>query len=165
MTGAAGYVSQPVLSATIRPQIGVSRVFQGLQSGGGLLPGAALVLSWQTVIVGDPSCAPFRGATQSRADLEKGIDDVTELPGLFSARRLDVAMEVAPGIPEEALALTLRAESLSARGDAAGSRKAVEEALKLAPRSVATLVMGAALDERPAAATTRFDVDTQNSRD
>ena len=72
---------------------------------------------------------------------------MTELPGLFSTRRLDVAKQVAPEIPEEALALTLRAESLSARGDAAGSRKAVEEALKLAPRSVATLVMGAALDE------------------
>jgi tetratricopeptide (TPR) repeat protein len=146
VTGAVGYVSQPVLNATIRPQI----LFPAYTSGFSLVEAFYLampVLSWQAVVVGDPLCAPFRGATLSRTDLEEGTDEVTELPGLFSRRRLEVATKVAPGTPEEALALTLRAEVLSARGDAAGAREAIDESLQLAPRLVQAMIMGASLDE------------------
>jgi tetratricopeptide (TPR) repeat protein len=84
----------------------------------------------------------------SRADLEDGFDDVTDIPALFSRRRLDLAVRVSPAaIPERALALTLRAESLIARSDRAGARQAVDEALELAPTLVSALVMGATLDE------------------
>jgi len=41
-------------------------------------------LSWQTVVVGDPLCAPFRGARCSRPTSTR-IDPATELPALFAA--------------------------------------------------------------------------------
>jgi uncharacterized protein (TIGR03790 family) len=146
VTGAAGYVSQPYLNATIRPQILFPAYFKGLS----LVEAFYLampVLSWQTVVVGDPLCAPFRGQTLSRADIEEGVDGVTELPALFSRRRLDLALKVSPGTPEEAVALTLRAETLASRGDAAGARQAVVDALQLAPGLVQALALGAGLDE------------------
>jgi Tfp pilus assembly protein PilF len=146
VTGAVGYVSQPVLNATIRPQI----LFPAYAKGLSLVEAFYLAmpaLSWQTVVIGDPLCAPFRGATLSRTELEDGIDAVTELPGLFSRRRTELAIRVSPGVPEEAVALTVRAETLASRGDPAGAREAVEEALQLAPRFVSAMVLGAALDE------------------
>ena len=146
VTGAAGYVSQPFLSGTIRPQI----LFSAYVKGFSLVEAFYLampVLSWQTVVIGDPLCAPFRGETLSRSDLEPGLDSETELPALFSRRRLDLALTVSAGVPEQAIALTLRAEGLAARGDSPAARKAIEEALELAPRLVPAMVMGAALDE------------------
>jgi uncharacterized protein (TIGR03790 family) len=146
VTGAAGYVHPPVLNATVRPQILLPAYLGGFS----LVEAFYLAtphLSWHTVIVGDPLCAPFRKEALSREDIEDGIDDATELPALFSKFRLDHAKALSEGIPEQAVALTLRAESRASRGDAAGTRQAIEEALQLAPRFVEAMVMGAALDE------------------
>jgi Flp pilus assembly protein TadD len=146
-TGVAGYVSQPVLRGTIRPQILFPAYFKGLS----LVEAFYLampVLSWQTVVVGDPLCAPFRGETLSRGDIEDGVDPVTELPALFSRRRVDGVMGANPGVPEDAAALGIRADNLASRGDAEGARAAVDEALQLAPQFVPTMTLGAMLDER-----------------
>lgn len=146
VTGAAGYVSQPFLSATIRPQI----LFPAYAQGFSVVDAFYLAmptLSWQAVVIGDPLCGPFRVKTLSRSDLEDGFDSVTELPALFSRRRLDLAMSVSPGISEQAVALTLRAESLLARNDKEGARKAAQAAVDLSPNFVNALVMGAAIDE------------------
>ena len=146
VTGAAGYVSQPILSATIRPQI----LFPAYVNGFSLVEAFYLAMpaiGWQTVVVGDPLCAPFRTQTLSRSDLEAGVDDVTELPSLFSRRKADAAMKVSPGIPERAVVLTLRAETLASRGDSPGALNAIAEALQEAPRFVAPMVLSAALHE------------------
>jgi uncharacterized protein (TIGR03790 family) len=146
VTGAAGYVSQPFLSATVRPQILFPAYFKGFSVVEAFYL-AMPTLSWQAVVVGDPLCAPFRGETLTRSDLDDGIDAVTELPALFSRRRLDLAMKVSAGIPEQAVALVLRAETIASRGDSPGARKAVEDALQLAPKFASALILGAALDE------------------
>jgi Flp pilus assembly protein TadD len=57
------------------------------------------------------------------------------------------AMSLSPGIPERAVALTLRSEGLQSRGDAAGAQSAVDEALALAPRFVPGWLQRASLDE------------------
>ncbi len=43
-------------------------------------------VSWATVVVGDPLCAPFRTAAQSGGVAGPGLDPDTELPRWFSAR-------------------------------------------------------------------------------
>jgi uncharacterized protein (TIGR03790 family) len=62
-TAVAAHVAEPYLDGTIRPQI----LFRGYLSGLNVAEAfyrAMPYLSWQTVIVGDPLCAPFRqGAT------------------------------------------------------------------------------------------------------
>ena len=65
--------------------------------------------SWQTVIVGDPLCAPFPRKALQPSDIDKGIDPTTELPAVFSARRLQ--MTTAQGIKPEAARPLLRAEA------------------------------------------------------
>ena len=96
VTGVAGYVAQPFLNGTIRPQI----LFPAYLAGFNLVEAFYLAmpfLSWQTVVIGDPLCGPFPRKTLSRAEIEEGIDDATELPALFGKRRLAVAAELVPG--------------------------------------------------------------------
>ena len=146
VTGVAGYVSQPFLNGTIRPQI----LFPAYMAGFNLVEAYYLAmpfLSWQTVVIGDPLCGPFPRKALSRTDLEDGIDDATELPALFSKRRLAVTSELSPGIPEPAVALVLKSESLMNRGDIPGARAALDQALQAAPRFVPAILQRALLDE------------------
>jgi len=146
VTGAAGYVAQPFLNGTVRPHI----LFPAYVAGFNLIEAFYLAmpyLSWQGVVIGDPLCAPFERRRLSQSDIEDGGDPVTELPGLFSRRRLAVAAAQWPGIPEKALALHVRAEVLAGRGDRPGARDAIGAALEIAPRFVAALLQRAALDE------------------
>jgi Flp pilus assembly protein TadD len=85
-------------------------------------------VSWQTVVVGDPLCAPFRTAVVPAAELDPPIDPETELPELFSARRLAAMGERrAPAV----LKLLLRAETRLARSDSAGVVEALTKAVSL----------------------------------
>ena len=146
VTGAAGYVAQPFLNGSVRPQI----LFPAYVSGFNLVEAFYLAMpfvGWQAIVIGDPLCGPFPRKTLSRADIEEGIDGVTELPALFAKRRLAVGMTLSPSVPERAVALTLRAEGLNARGDAAGAHKALDEAVEAAPQFVPALVQRAMLDE------------------
>ena len=92
-------------------------------------------LSWQNLIVGDPLCAPFRQRTLDRVGLGDAIDSTTTLPALFSARRVARLKHQMPGVPERALQLTARAETLLAANDRAGARSMLEEATRIAPRA------------------------------
>jgi uncharacterized protein (TIGR03790 family) len=146
VTGVTGYVAQPFLSGTVRPQI----LFPAYVAGFNLIEAFYLAmpyLSWQTIVIGDPLCAPFPRRTLSRSDIEDGIDDVTTLPALFSKRRLAVAAAQSPGIPEKAVALRLRADTLAVRGDRSGARELIDAALEISPRFVTALLQRAALDE------------------
>ena len=85
-TGGAGHVAEPYLDATIRPQV----LFPAYMAGFNLAEAYYLAmpyLSWQTVVIGDPLCAPFRQNGVAASDLDPGIDRETELPFvLFGAQ-------------------------------------------------------------------------------
>ena len=133
VTGVAGHVAEPYLDGTIRPDI----LFPAYVSGFNLAESFYLAMryvSWQTVVVGDPLCAPFPRKVLQPSDIDKGLDPDTGLPALLSAQRL--RMLVARGVKPEAAKATLRAEVLAVKGDKAGSQKALEEATTLDPKLV-----------------------------
>ena len=146
VTGAAGYISQPFLNGTVRPQI----LFPAYVAGFNLIEAFYLAMpyiSWQGIVIGDPLCAPFERKTLSGSDIEDDVNSTTGLPGLFSTRRLEVVAAHSPGIPEKAVALYLRADVSAGRDDRSGARDAIGAALEIAPRFVAALLQRAALDE------------------
>ena len=125
VTGAAGHVDEPFLDATIRPDI----LFPAYVSGRNLAEAyyaAMPYLSWQTIIIGDPLCAPFPHKTLAGGDIEAGVDEGTELPALFSRRRLE---HLPPALNKAAAAAYVRAEGRKARKDEAGARQALEAAV------------------------------------
>jgi predicted Zn-dependent protease len=125
VTGVAGHVAEPYLDATIRP----NALFPAYLSGFNLAESYYLAMpfvSWQTVVVGDPLCAPFPRKTLQPSDIDKGIDPATELPAQFSSRRMQSAAmrSLAPEVGR----LLLRAEARNGKGDKPGALKALEEA-------------------------------------
>jgi uncharacterized protein (TIGR03790 family) len=138
VTGVAAHVEEPFLDATIRPDI----LFPAYLSGFNLAESFYLAmryLSWQTVVVGDPLCAPFSRKVLQPSEIDKGIDPSTELPALFAARRLQVL--TAQGTQPDAARAFLRAEARGAKGDTAGAQKALEEATALDAKLVAAHLM------------------------
>ncbi len=126
ITGVAAHVAEPFLDATVRPDI----LFPAYVSGFNLAESfylATRFLSWQTVIVGDPLCAPFKSTPVSATLIDPGIDPTTELPRYFAARRLQAFAK--PGWKPEAIALVVLAETRRVKGDAAGARQALEQAV------------------------------------
>ena len=132
VTGVAGHVAEPYLRSTVRPEI----LFPAYASGFNLIEAFYLAmpdLSWQTVVVGDPLCAPFPRKALSREEIEDPIDSTTALPGLFSARRVAMAVKQFPGVAESVVRLVVRAGTLVAIGERDAARVALEEATKTAP--------------------------------
>ena len=125
VTGAAGYVNEPYLDTSIRPDILFPAYFAGFNLAEAFYL-ALPALSWQSVIVGDPLCAPFARTTVPAAELDPPIDKESELPSLFSPRR--IAGSGMKGDPA-ALKLVIKAEVREARDDRAGARQALEEAV------------------------------------
>jgi Tfp pilus assembly protein PilF len=130
VTGIAGHVAEPFLEATIRPDI----LFPAYLSGFNLVESFYLAtpfLSWQTVVIGDPLCAPFRTRALTTQEIDKGADPTTELPAWFSERRVRLltagVARQSPGMVD-AIKLMMRAEARFARQDLAGARQALEEA-------------------------------------
>ena len=130
ITGIAGHAAEPYLETTIRPDI----LFPAYLSGYNLIESFYLAmpaLSWQTVVVGDPLCAPFRNTSLSAEQIDKGTDPDTELPHYFSARRLrliSVPAAKQAGVHPDSLKSLLRAEVRMSRQDFAGARQALEDA-------------------------------------
>jgi uncharacterized protein (TIGR03790 family) len=146
VSGLAGHVGEPYLQGAVRPQI----LFPAYLSGRNLAEAfylATPLLSWTTVIIGDPLLRPFSGTIVPEGDLEAPFDEATGLPAFFARRRIAQAMTSAAGIPEAAVTLTIRAENLLARGDRAGARDAFERALAAAPEAPAILLALAQLEE------------------
>lgn len=134
VTGVAAQVAEPYLDASVRADI----LFPGYLAGFNLAESFYLsmpYLSWQTVVVGDPLCRPFERRALEPAEIDRGMDPATELPALFSARRLAVLTK---STSADAARATLRAEARLARGDRTGGQKALEEATALDPRLVAS---------------------------
>jgi uncharacterized protein (TIGR03790 family) len=127
VTGAAGYVAEPYLDSSVRPEI----LFPSYVGGFNLAESFYLALpalSWQSVIVGDPLCDPFMRTTLPAAELNPPLDKETELPAHFSARRLAASeLKTEPAVTR----LVVRAESRLARQDRQGARQALEQAVAI----------------------------------
>ena len=131
-TGVAGHVADPFLQSAVRPEILFPAYVRGFNLAEAFYV-AIPHLSWQTVVIGDPLCRPFPRTPLTASELDDGLDAQTELPQLFAKRRLSSLQALFKDVPEQALALVLRAESRQARDDAAGARQALEQSTELAP--------------------------------
>ncbi len=130
-TGVAGHVAEPYLDATIRPDI----LFPAYLSGFNLIESFYLAMpsvSWQTVVIGDPLCAPFKQHPLASQDIDRGLDPATEYPALFSERLLQVVSR--NGVVTEAMKLLVRGKSRLARDDRSGAAQAFEQATALDER-------------------------------
>jgi uncharacterized protein (TIGR03790 family) len=130
ITGISGSVAEPYLEASIRPNI----LFPAYLSGFNLIESYYLAmpyLSWQTVVVGDPLCAPFRTVSLTLREIDAGIDPDTELPSIFSTRRLRnySISGFRAGIHPDTIRLTLRAEARMTKKDQDGAKQALEKAI------------------------------------
>ena len=126
-TGVAGYVAEPYVQSIVRPDI----LFSAYLAGFNVVESFYLALphlSWQSVIIGDPLCAPFPRKGPSTTDLKPDLDDRTELPAFFSTRRLDVAKATVRAKPDALVHLVL-AESHLARDRTDEAMSAFERAV------------------------------------
>jgi uncharacterized protein (TIGR03790 family) len=126
-TGVAGQVAEPYLDGAVRPDILFPAYVSGLNLAEAFYR-AIPSLSWQTVVLGDPLCAPFRTSGVPAAELDPLLDPETDLPVLFSERRLRTLE------PRAALAvrkLIVRSETRRAKGDLNGAITALEAATAL----------------------------------
>lgn len=147
VTGLAANVAEPFLDGAVRPDI----LFPAYLAGFTLAEAYYLALpylSWQTVVLGDPLCAPFRTRSLTRSEIEDPLDPATELPGIFSRWRTTVASAGLKDVPPEAVALLLRADARLARGDGDGAREALEAATKRAPQAAGAQLQLAVMFEQ-----------------
>ena len=146
MTGVSGHVAEPYLDATIRPQI----LFPAYLAGFNLAESFYLAmpfLSWQTVIIGDPLCAPFPRKELVPGEIAKGIDPETELPALFAERRLAILSR--GGLNRAALKLLLKFEAEQAQGQRTNLEPLLTQATDLEPRlTAANMLLAAFYEER-----------------
>lgn len=131
-TGVAGHVAEPYLQSTVRPEI----LFPAYLAGFNLIESFYLAiphLSWQTVVIGDPLCAPFERPPLTTDDIELPADAAAEAPGLFAARWMAQAARTFKGVAPELLPLLLRTDERVLRGDRAGAIRSLEEITARAP--------------------------------
>jgi len=125
ISGVGGSVAEPYISATVRPDI----LFPAYVSGFNLVEAYYLAipkLSWQTIVVGDPLCAPFKTQTLTARELDPPLDPSTGLPGFLSERRLAALTTLTTN--RDAAKLFVKSGVLAASGDEAGAREALEQA-------------------------------------
>ena len=146
VTGVSGQVAEAYVAGAVRPDI----LFPAYLSGFNLAEAfylATPVLSWQTVVIGDPLCAPFGRMPLSREQLEEPVDSATGYPGLFAKRRTAIVLSGYRDVPPTAAVAFVRGQALLDRGDRAGARKALEEVVALAPRAVGPMAGLAQLED------------------
>jgi uncharacterized protein (TIGR03790 family) len=83
VTGAAGYVYEPYLETCVRPQYLFPAYVRGLNLAESYYSAIPL-LSWQTVVVGDPLTAPYPGTPLPAEEVDPPKDTTTGLPMFFS---------------------------------------------------------------------------------
>jgi uncharacterized protein (TIGR03790 family) len=140
VTGAAGHVAEPYLDGTTRPHI----LFPAYMAGANLAEAfyqATPFLSWQTVVIGDPLCAPFRSTPLTAEDASPSIDPETDLPMYFAARRLSILAGF--GVRVETAKLLLKAHARLMASDLKGAREALEAVTEIEPTlNAAHFVLG-----------------------
>ncbi len=149
ITGISAQVAEPFLEGSIRPNI----LFPAYLSGLNLIESYYLAmpyLSWQTVVIGDPLCAPFRTKSLTAQEIDGGIDPETEFPAFFGTKRLrsiSVAAYKQSGTHPDTIKLMLRADARLAKQDPAGARQSLEEAIARDDRIAAAHLLLASLYE------------------
>jgi uncharacterized protein (TIGR03790 family) len=144
ITGVAGHVAEPYLNATIRPDILFPAYLSGLNLAESFYM-AMPFLSWQTIVIGDPLCAPFRTRVVGSDEIEAAVDPASELPGFLSARR--VATLTKEGTRREAALAMARAEVRLRKRDPAGAKAALEQATTIDPSLTAAQMTLASIYE------------------
>lgn len=157
VTGAAGHVAEPYLDATIRPYVLFPAYLSGLNLAEAFYS-AMPYLSWQTVVIGDPLCAVAAAPPLAGEDIEPPIDMATELPRFFADRALQGL--TASGVARPAAAAFVKGQARLAKGDRAGGRAALKQALQLDPRLTVADEVLAMLD----AADHRYDSEVEHYR-
>jgi len=145
VTGIAGNVAEPFLQGVVRPNV----LFPAYLTGFNLAEAFYLstpYLSWQTVIIGDPLCEPFKQKPLAKADSDPPTDQATELSAFFSDRRLRVAT-AAMKLEPKSTALFVRAGTRLERDDRAGARALLVELTNAAPKLAGAHLQLALLDE------------------
>jgi uncharacterized protein (TIGR03790 family) len=139
ITGISASVAEPYLDAIVRPQI----LFPAYLSGYTMAEAYYLAmpyLSWQTIIVGDPLCAPFLAAPLPQERIHSGINAELSLPTIFGERRLAALPRL--GLNQEGLKLQVKALSLQAQGKPTSEVEAtLQRAADLEPRLLAAQIM------------------------
>jgi uncharacterized protein (TIGR03790 family) len=146
-TGVAGHVAEPSLQSTIRPNI----LFPAYFAGFNLVESFYLAmphLSWETVVIGDPLCAPFPRKALPRAEIDAGLDPEMRAPAYLAKHALDFLTKSGPTVPRHALELSLRGQFALNRGDLAEAVQSFEGATQLAPGLMGSQMQLALLYER-----------------
>jgi uncharacterized protein (TIGR03790 family) len=145
ITGVAGHVAEPFLDGAIRPDV----LFPAYTAGFNLVESFYLAmpyLSWQTVVFGDPLCAPFRTTQPDVEHITPRIDVQTELPEFFYRRRLEFLAST--GVNAAAAQLLLESEARRRRGDEAGANQLLEQATAADPSlNAAHLILATAYEK------------------
>ena len=144
-TGAAGHVAEPYLGAAIRPQI----LFPAYTRGFNLIESFYLAmpyLSWQTVVIGDPLCAPFPRKDLPADEALPPADPDTELPRYFSGRRLSVLEKA--GFSRAMAAILLKVDTRLIRDNRSGAVEALRSAKLVDVQAPGALLAFAMLFER-----------------
>jgi uncharacterized protein (TIGR03790 family) len=134
-TGVAGQVSEPYLESAVRPNI----LFPAYLSGMNLIEAFYLAiphLSWQTVVIGDPLCAPFPRKALTQSEIDGGLDSELDLPAFFAKRRVEASTAAMPGASEKVVKLMIRAETQLGRGERPAARRSLEQAVEAGPNVV-----------------------------
>ena len=152
VTGVAGQVAEPYVLGAVRPEI----LFPAYLAGFNLAEAfylATPTLSWTTIVVGDPLCRPFAGRILTSADLESAIDAThrTASPVLGATGGAPRRRRHSPACLKAAVVPRSAPDTLIARGDRAGAREALEQAVKAAPAATGLLLALAQLEEADAA--------------
>ena len=143
VSGVSGQVGESYVLGAVRPEI----LFPAYLAGFNLAEAFYLALptlSWQTIVVGDPLCAPFGRRLVAREQVEEVTDPSTGLPRFFATRRLAAVRALNPEFPEEAIPFVLKSQALVDRD---GARSALQEAVRLAPRAVSLMIILAQLED------------------
>lgn len=145
ITGVSAHVAEPYLDATVRPQV----LFPAYLAGFNLAEAFYLsmpYLGWQSIVVGDPLCAPFRQRILPPSEIYGPLDEETDLPQIFSNRL--VARLSGPGLNPQAVKKELLAESRLRTGDEAAAVALLTEAVALEPSFTAAGLALAGIYER-----------------
>jgi tetratricopeptide (TPR) repeat protein len=133
-TGIAAHVAEPFLIAAIRPDVLFPAYVSGLNLAEAFYA-AMPYLSWQTVVIGDPLCAPFKQKLLEQSQIEAPVDPVSELPGFYTQHRM--RLPARGDVKPDAWKLFIRADYLTIRGETARARDALERATVADDRLVA----------------------------
>jgi len=147
VTGAAGFVGDPMGGSVVRPDI----LFPAYIAGFNLAEAFYMSmphLNRRTVVIGDPLCAPYRQKVLSRSELEPPVDPVMEFAGAFARRRVASFLREYPHVPEGALMLSIRANAYEQRGDTQTAEHLLEAATAFAPEFASAHAQLAVLYDR-----------------